>query len=475
MPTECTKREVVFQGHGRRGVTAQFDGGRLSSDGGAVLLREADGVLDVTRRLAGCFTDHRSPERREHTLSCLVAQRVMGIALGYEDLNDHDQLRDDSVLALAVGRDDLTGAERVRERDRGHPLASSSTLNRLELGTPAEAGGHRYKRIVADPDAIDRLMVALFVESHDTVPGKIVLDIDATDDPLHGHQEGRFFHGYYDCYCYLPLYITCGDHVLCSRLRSSNIDASSGSVTELTRIVGQIRASWPTTRILVRGDSGFCREEIMAWCEANDVDYLFGLARTPRLVAQIGRQLRRSHSRCVTTGRASRRFRDFRYRTLTSWSRSRRVVGKAEVLAGRRGRNPRFVVTSLTRRQIGARELYEDLYCARGDMENRIKEQQLDLFADRTSTATMRANQLRLYFSVFAGILLQIIRDVGLAGTKLARAQYGTIRVTLLKIACQVRLSVRRVLFSLSSIYPRQHLFAQVALALRRAAAARSP
>ena len=315
-------------------------------------------------------------------------------------------------------------------------------------------------------------MVALFLEAHDTVPGEIVLDIDATDDPLHGHQEGRFFHGYYDCYCYLPLYITCGDHVLCSRLRSSNIDASSGSVTELTRIVGQIRASWPTTRILVRGDSGFCREEIMAWCEAHDVDYVFGLARTPRLVARIGRQMRRSHSRCVTTGRASRRFRDFRYRTLTSWSRSRRVVGKAEVLAGRRGRNPRFVVTSLKRQQIGARELYEDLYCARGDMENRIKEQQLDLFADRTSTATMRANQLRLYFSVFAGILLQIIRNVGLAGTKLARIQYGTIRVTLLKIACQIRLSVCRVL---SSIYPRQHLFAQVALALRRAAAARSP
>ena len=232
----------------------------------------------------------------------------------------------------------------MRERDRGHPLASSSTLNRLELGTPDEAGDHRYKRIVADADAIDRLMVALFLDAHDTVPGEIVLDIDATDDPLHGHQEGRFFHGYYDCYCYLPLYVTCGDYVLCSRLRSSNIDASSGSATEL--IIEQIRASWPTTRILVRGDSGFCREELMAWCEAKDVDYVFGLARNPRLVAHIARQMRRSHSRCVTTGRASRRFRDFRYRTVTSWSRSRQVVGKAEVLAGRRGRNPRFVVTS---------------------------------------------------------------------------------------------------------------------------------
>ena len=475
MSTECNGTPIVFQVHGRREVTASFDGGRLSSDGGALLLREADNVFGVTGRLAGCFSDHRDSERSEHELDCLVAQRVMAIALGYEDLNDHDQLRDDSVLALAVGRGDITGADRVRERDRGHPLASSSTLNRLELGIPDRAAGDRYKRISADPAAIDRLLVALFLEAHGTAPEEIVLDFDATDDPLHGAQEGRHFHAYYDCHCYLPLYVTCGEHVLCCRLRPSNIDASEGALDELVRIVAQIREAWPEVRILVRGDSGFCREAIMAWCEANAVDYVFGIARNARLVRKIARQMRRSRSRCVTTGRPSRRFRDFRHRTLTSWSRSRRVVGKAEVLPGLRGANPRFVVTSLSVREIGARALYEDLYCARGDMENRIKEQQLDLFADRTSTATMRANQLRLYFSAFAGILLQTVRSVGLAGTALSRAQYGTIRARLLKVACQLRLSVRRVRLSLSSVHPRQDLFGHVALALRRAAAARSP
>ena len=470
MQTQCNSARMVFQGHGRREVVADFDGGRLSSDGGALLLREADGVFGVTRRLAECLTDHRDPARTEHGLPGMVAQRVMGIALGYEDVNDHDRLRDDSVLALAVGRDDVTGADRRRERDRGHPLAGSSTLNRMELGTPDEAGADRYKRIIADEGAVDRLMVDLFLEAHAGAPEEIVLDLDATDDPLHGGQEGRFFHGYYGHYCYLPLYITCGDHVLCSRLRTADIDASEGALDEVIRIVGQIREAWPDTRILLRGDSGFCRDEIMDWCERNGVGFVFGLARNPRLVREIQRQMRRSRSRCVATGEASRRFRSFRYRTRSSWSRTRRVVGKAEVLPGHGGDNPRFVVTSLPGRRIDARALYEDLYCARGDMDSRIKEQQRELFADRTSCETMRANQLRLYLSAFAGILMRTIRAFGLAGTPMARAQPGTIRAMLLKVACLVRVSVRRIRVSLSSVFPHREIFAAAAAALRRAA-----
>ena len=337
---------------------------------------------------------------------------------------------------------------------------------------PGAAQADRYKKIVADPEAIDALMVDLFLEAHEAAPQEIVLDLDATDDPLHGHQEGRFYHGYYRRYCYLPLYITCGDHVLCCRLRPSDIDASAGSVEEVSRIVGRIRTRWPGTRIVVRGDSGFCREEIMAWCEANGVDFVFGLARNPRLQRAIARQMRKSRGRCMMSGAASRRFRDFRYRTLSSWSCSRRVVGKAEWLPGSRGANPRFVAASLGRDRIATRALYEQLYCARGDMENRIKEQQLALFADRTSAATLRANQLRLYFSAFAGILLQIIKQFGLAGTEMAAAQCGTIRVRLLKIAGVVKVTARKVWLSLSSVCPCQELFARIVARLPGAARA---
>jgi hypothetical protein len=444
---------------------ARFDGGRVTSDGGVLLLREVAERTRLTERFAECFTDYRIPELIEHPVKDLISQRVFGIALGYEDLNDHDDLRDDALLATAVGKEDLTGQNRRRECDRGHALAGKSTLNRLEL-TPQGGGiGQRYKRISYDADAIDRLFVDAFLEDYKKAPDSIVLDLDATDDPLHGEQEGRFFHGYYGHYCYLPLYITCGDALLCSRLRSSNIDASAGSVDELKRIVSQIRQRWSEVEIIVRGDSGFAREAIMAWCEANGVQYVLGLARNKRLVEAIGGELEEVRQEQQETGRPARKFKDFTYRTRKSWSRKRRVVGKAEQLPGKS--NPRFVVTSLTRKRIATRKLYEDLYCARGDMENRIKEQQLGLFADRTSCETMRANQLRLYFSSMAYILLQKLRSFGLRGTELEHAQVGTIRTRLLKIGAIVRVSVRRVYVALSSVYPLKDVFERVLINIK--------
>jgi hypothetical protein len=410
--------------------------------------------------------DHRRPELIEHNVSELVSQRVFGLALGYEDLNDHDELRWDPLMGLLAGKADPQGLDRVRERDRGKALAGKSTLNRLEL-TPAGAdAGVRYKKIVARPESIDELLVTLFIEAHESPPEQIVLDVDATDDPLYGEQEGRFFHGYYRHYCYLPLYVFCGEHLLCARLRPSNIDASAGTVEELERIVGQIRASWPEVKILVRGDSGFCRETLVSWCEANGVDFVLGIAKNERLKASIVDELAEAKKLHEQTGRAARVFKDFRYRTLKSWSKKRRVVGKAEHLA--QGPNPRFVVTSLTPEEIDARALYEDLYCARGDMENRIKEQQLGLFADRTSTATLRANQLRLYFSSIAYVLVQSLRRMGLAGTELAKAQCDTIRLKLLKIGAQIRFTVRKVWVSLSQSYPYAELFWRALERLRR-------
>ena len=465
MTTECTATQLEFQSFGRRRVTGRFDGGRLTSDAGGLLLREVEQRLHVLSRLAGCFTDYRHAGKVEHSVESLLAQRIYGLALGYEDINDHDVLRSDSLLALLVGKADLTGAQRRRVRDQGYPLAGSSTLNRLELGTPEQAPGHRYQKVVADPAGLDRLLVDVFLESQRGTPSVLWLDLDATDDPLHGAQEGRFFHGYYKSYCYLPLYIFCGEHLLGARLRPADRDASAGSVDELARIIEQIRARWPKVRIIVRGDSGFCREELMAWCEAHDVGYLLGLAKNPRLEKQIARALRKSQRRSLQTGRASRRFRELRYRTRQSWSRTRRVVAKAEYLA--KGANPRFVVTNLDAKTAGAQRLYEELYCIRGEMENRIKEQQLGLFADRTSTATLRANQLRLYLSSFAYLLMHGLRRLGLAGTRWARAQCGTIRTRILKLAAVVRISARRVWLAFASGYPDQAAFATVLQRLR--------
>ncbi|HYN51500.1 MAG TPA: IS1380 family transposase [Thermoleophilaceae bacterium] len=464
MQTDCTSDQLEFQGLGRRRVVVRFDAERTSSDGGVVVLRE---VAERTGWLLGfgaCFRDGRAAWRTEHTALELVSQRVLGIALGYEDLNDHETLRDDPLFALAAGKRDVLGAERSRERDRGHALAGKSTLNRLEHGC-GEAT--RYHRIDHDDAAIERHFVGCFLDAHAEPPGKIVLDLDATDDPLHGHQEGRFFHGYYGNYCYLPLYIFCDDHLLVAKLRPSNQDAAAGAVEELARVVAQIRTRWPAVEIWIRADSGFAREAVMAWCEANGVEYVLGLARNARLQRAIGGPLHEAKERCEASGEAVRSFVELDYRTKKTWSCTRRVVAKAEVLPGKA--NPRFVVTSLAADRCAAQELYETIYCARGDMENRIKEQQLALFADRTSTATMRANQLRLWFSSMAYVLIAHLRRSGLADTALARAQAGTIRLRLFKIAAIVRVSARRIAISFSSAYPLQPLFAAVLAQLRRA------
>jgi hypothetical protein len=460
MGAQCNQESFAFHVLGRREVVARFDGGRISSDAGGLLLREAERVTRTIGQFAACFSDHRNPDLIEHTVQELVAQRVYALALGYEDLNDHDDLRHDPLLAVLAGKKDPLGQTRGRARDRGKALAGKSTLNRLEL-TPVRANAEsRYKKITVDRSAVQRLFTDLFLQSHRRAPKRIVLDLDATDDPLHGHQSGRFFHGYYRNYCYLPLYIFCGAHLLCARLRPSNLDTSLGSVKELERIVGQIRAQWPQVQIVIRGDSGFCREQIMAWCEAHQVDFLLGLAKNERLVRKIEQELEQARRRYQDTQQPTRIFKDFRYQTRTSWSRSRRVVGKAEHLA--KGPNPRFVVTSLSAEAFDAPALYEQEYCARGEMENRIKEQQLCLFADRTSAATMRANELRLWFSSVAYTLVNALRRLGLKKTSMAKARCDTIRLKLLKIGAQVRVTFRKVWVSMAESCPYRPLFRQV-------------
>lgn len=465
--TECNGEQLEFHGLGRRAVVGQFDGGAISSDGGALLLREVEEKTRIVARLAEQFVDHRNPELIEHSVRDLVGQRVFALAQGYEDLNDHDRLRFDPLLAAAVGKRDPGGQKRLMGRDHGKALASSSTLNRLELTDVEPASDERYKKIAASPEGMDRLMVECLLDSYAQPPESIWLDLDATDDPIHGHQEGRFFHGYYGHYCYLPLYIFSGEHLLCARLRPSDIDASQGSVEELTRIVAQIRARWPETRMIMRGDCGFCRESIMAWCENNGVDFVLGLAKNKRLLKMSLRWRLRAQQEFLNSAEPARVFGELRYRTRESWSRKRRVVVKAEHLA--KGANPRYVVTSLRTEQADARCLYEERYCARGDMENRIKEQQLELFADRTSTQTMRANQIRLYFSSFAYILLCALRRLGLKGSDLERAQPGTIRLRLLKVGARVRISVRQIRISFSQSFPAQALFIRALHAIRGA------
>jgi hypothetical protein len=464
MPTECSPDRMEFAPVAGRSVVAGFDGGTITSDAGALLLGAADRAIGLVRRFAACFTDHRSADQIEHSVATLVGQRVFALALGYEDLVDHDTLRHDPVLAAVSGK--LTA-----RRSDCAPLAGKSTLNRLEhapLGEPT-----RYHRIGHDGALIERLFVELFLDAHRTPPEEIVLDLDATDDPLHGQQEGRFFHGYYGCYCYLPLYVFCGDHLLAAKLRRSNIDASTGAVAEIARIVTQIRARWPELRIVLRADSGFAREALMAWCEANRVDYVLGLARNSRLVTEIAAELARAKTEAAQTGKPARCFRDFRYQTLDSWTCARRVVGKAEQLAdggGETSANPRFVVTSLAAEAWPAPALYERLYCARGEMENRIKECQLDLFADRTSTRAMRSNQLRLWFAAMAYVLIDALRRIALPATRLAQATAGTIRLKLLKIGALVRLSVRRVTVKMASGHPWQRDWAVAHAALVTAA-----
>jgi hypothetical protein len=452
--TECNQSSFGFEALGSREIVARFDGGTISSDGGAFLLRQTDQRLNLLPRLAECFLDGRNQNLVDHSIQEMLAQRVYGLALGYEDLNDHEQLRHDPVFGILAGREDLQQA-----------LAGKSTLNRLEMGA---GQSDRYKKITFWKEALDELLVTVFLESHAQAPGQIVLDMDTTDLPLHGKQEGRFFHGYYDNYCYLPLYVFCGEHVLCARLREANHDAAFGSLAEIERIVGQIRSAWPDVKIILRGDSGFCRNELMSWCESHRVDFVFGMARNQRLRKIIGAEMHTATQQWNQTGKPARVFSEFPYRTKKTrkggWDRERRVAAKAEHIDGKE--NPRFVVTSLASEEWAAQALYEELYCARGDMENRIKEQ-FSLFADRVSASTMRANQMRLYLSAMAYILMSGLRRLGLSGTELASAQVSTIRTKLLKIGAQIRVTVRKIWVSMASSYPWPGLYQQVWTNLR--------
>jgi Transposase DDE domain group 1 len=447
--TECNQKVFSFAAHFSRQVQAEFSAGRVTSDGGAPLLRQADRKIKLLGRLAGCFSDRRDPKLIEHTLSQMLSQRIYGLALGYEDLNDHEQLRSDPLMGLLSGK-----------RERDEPLAGKSTLNRLEL--VGRTG--RYHKIGYSAEAIDRLLSDLYIESHAAMPERIVLDLDATDIPLYGHQPERFFHGYYDSYCYLPLYIFAGDQLLCARLRPANQDAAAGALDEVKRIVAQLRARWPEVEIVLRADSGFCREELMAWCEHNRVDYVFGLARNQRLRRIIGKQMHEAQVLHAATGKASRVFTEFNYETHKSWSRPRRVVAKAEYLD--KGENPRFIVTSLAADKWVPQDLYEKFYCARGEMENRIKEQ-MCLFADRLSIDEMPGNQLRLYFSALAYTLVEALRRLALKGTEWAEAQVDTVRRKLFKIGAIVEVSARRIVLKMSSAYPWKNIYAQAYRALQ--------
>ena len=459
MPTQCNEEFLKFHPLDKREVRGGFDGGAITSDAGGLLLREVEKRTGIIEQFAACFRDHRQAERIEHRVEELVAQRVYGLALGYEDLNDHEELRRDPLLGVLAEKPDPTGESRARQRDQGKALAGKSTLNRLELTAVEVKKGERYKKIELDFAAVDRLVGEIFLQAHDEPPKQIILDLDSTDDPLHGKQEARFFHGYYGHYCYLPLYIFCGEHLLCARLRPANIDGAAGSVEELARLVKQLRQAWPEVRIIVRGDSGFCREALMAWCEANQVDYVLGLAKNERLRAEIAAELAQAAEQYQRTSQAARIFKEFSYQTRESWSRARRVVAKAEHLE--KGANPRFVVTSLPSPEWAAQALYEELYCERGEMENRIKEQ-LMLFADRTSTAYLRSNQIRLYFSSMAYLLMQALRRLGLQGTEWAKAQCTTLRLKLLKIGALIRITVRKVWVSMAGGYPYAERFRQV-------------
>jgi hypothetical protein len=448
MQAECNPDQYEFSAIERRRVVAGFDGGRVTTDGGALLLKQADQAIGLTERVAGCFIDARKPWLVEHAVKTLVGQRIFAIALGYEDLNDHDELRKDPLFGVLAGKLEAT-------RSDCEAVAGKSTLNRLELHP--RVGSSVYHKIMLDEQAMQGLFVELFLDSYSQPPEEIVLDLDATDAPLHGEQEERFFHGYYDQYCYLPLYIFCGRQLLCAKLRPANIDGCAGSLEELERIVGQIRSRWPQVRIILRADSGFCREGLMSWCEGRGIDYVFGLARNTRLQRAIGAELQEALRQAKETDHAARLFKELTYRTRKTWSRSRRVVAKAE--ATTKGENPRFIVTSLSIEQYAGKALYEEFYCARGEMENRIKECQLDMFADRLSANLFRVNQLRLWFASLAYVLVESLRRLGLGATQFARATVGSIRLKLLKIGALITISVRRIKLALSSGFPYKEEF----------------
>jgi hypothetical protein len=460
MPTECSATLFEFEAVEGRSAVAGFDGGNITSNAGALLLGQVDCGLGLVRRFAECFIDRRDPRYVEHQVATLVGQRIFGLALGYEDLNDHDELRKDPTFAVLAGK-----LNPVLRTDC-EALAGKSTLNRLEH-TPRRHAS-KYHRIDCDGARVDALLVDLFLDAHRRAPGEIVLDLDNTDIPLHGMQEGRFYHGYYEEHCYLPLYVFCGRHLLLARQRRANVAGSDGAVEEMARIIAQIRRRWPRVRIILRADSGFCNDQLMGWCEANRVDYVFGLARNSRLEAALLEPLAEARRLCIAAGKPARVFREFQYRTLDSWSRTRRVIGKAEHTLD--GANPRFVVTSLKRTRVAydARALYEDLYCARGEAENRIGEQ-FELFADRASSATMAANQLRMWFSAMAYVLVDTLRRIGLRFTQFADASAQTIRLKLLKLGALVRTSIRRVHFAIASGCPNKDEFALAHFYLQRA------
>lgn len=441
---KCSPEVWEVQGKNGEGLTVNFEGGALTSDAGVLLLKEADTRLGLISRLAACFTDARAPGYVDFTVEELLAQRIFGLAAGYEDLNDHDQLRFDP-LFLSLLRSDNKPV-----------LAGKSTLQRLENGALKPT---RYHRLLHQPTLIAEVFVDLFLEQTSQPPELCILDFDATDNPLHGEQEGRFYHGYYGHYCYLPLYVFCGQDLLSATLREANQDAAAGALDELKRLVTRIRQRWPEVKLLLRADSGFCREELMAWCEANDVDYLLGLARNRRLEALLAPAMEKSRRKFLTRSCAQRRFVTFKYQTRTSWSKARRVIAKAEYLE--KGANPRFVVTSLPLDQTTPKELYENLYCARGDMENRIKEQKQDLASTRTSAHLFRANQLRLWFSALAYVLVQAIRRLGLSGTELAEAQAGTIRLKLVKVGARLLQIGERLTCQIASACPFRELWGQ--------------
>lgn len=451
--TECNRDRFEFAGTpGTRQIVAEFSGGTITSDAGSLLLKETDAKMNLLARFSQCFTDRRSPLLIEHTLEQMLRQRVYGLALGYEDLNDHDLLRQDPLLGVMAGKSE-PGTDL---------LAGKSTLNRMELGTGTPS---RYKKITFWRDSVDELLVDVFLEAHPVAPEQIVLDIDTTDMALHGNQEDKFYHGYYKHYCYLPLYIFCGDHVLCARLRPSSIGPAVGSRKEVERIVKQIRQRWPEVKIILRGDSGFCAEELLSWCENNRVHYVVGVARNQRLEKLVDGPLAEAKQLFEATQQPARIFVEFEHKTLKGlWNEDRRVVAKAEHINGKS--NPRFVVTSLDPEQWEKQKLYEELYCGRGDMENRIKEQFV-LFADRVSVSTMRGNQLRIYLSVIAYTLMNGLRRLGLKATTMATAQVGTIRLKVLKIGALIQVTVRKVWVRMASSYPYQALFSQVLQQLR--------
>ena len=463
MKTECTWTKHQFQSLGRRRVEAAFDGGTVTTDAGALLLRETEEATGIVAKFSACFEDKRDAARVEHTLLELLKQRVFGLCLGYEDLVDHDDLRRDPLLAIACGKRDPSGQRRKRQRDRGAALAGKSTLNRLELTKLDATADERYAKIVCQQEKVERFFVEVFLDSYDQEPDSIVLDMDLTDIPLHGHQEDRFFHGYYDEYCYLPLYIFCGTHVLVALLRPAGIDSIVGLTDVLQEVISQIRTRWTKTHILLRADSGFCREELMSWVEQRKlsgerIDYVLGLAKNSRLLEVLDPALREAHKLYQGDAEPTRVFHEFAYQTLDSWSRSRRVIGKAECLE--KGLNPRFIVTSYSTEEFeSGAALYEKTYCARGDAENRVKEQQLGLFADRASSSSFTANQVRVWFSACAYTVINAFRRVALRATELATALCSTIRDKLFKIGARVLTSARRIRLMMASGHPRQHIF----------------